>query len=48
MMVKVKNICDDKESGEFDFKVFLSKRPEVYPSWDESDDEEGPSDVFSA
>ena len=38
MMVKVKNICDDKESGEFDFKVFLSKRPEVYPSWDESDD----------
>ena len=25
MMVKVKDICDDKESGEFQFKVFLSK-----------------------
>ena len=25
MMVKVKDICDDKESSEFEFKVFLSK-----------------------
>ena len=35
MMVKIKNIHDDSESGEFDFKVFLTKRPEVYPNWDE-------------
>ena len=42
MMVKLKNIRDDKESGEFEFKVFLTKRPEVYPNWDdpESDEEE--------
>ena len=33
MMVKLKNIRDDRDSGEFDFKVFLTKRPEVYPSW---------------
>ena len=48
MMVKLKNICDDKKSGEFEFKVFLTKRPEVYPNWDdpESDEEEVPSDVF--
>ena len=25
MMVKLKNIRDDRESGEFDFKVFLTK-----------------------
>ena len=31
MMVKLKNIRNDKESGEFEFKVFLTKRPEVYP-----------------
>ena len=37
-----------RESGEFEFKVFLTKRPEVYPNWDEpeSDEEEVPSDVF--
>ena len=48
MIVKLKNIRDDKESGEFEFKVFLTKRPEVYPNWDdpESDEEEVPSDVF--
>ena len=48
MMVKLKNIRDDKESGEFEFKVFLTKRPEVFPNWDdpESDEEEVPSDVF--
>ena len=48
MVVKFKNIHDDKESGEFEFKVFLTKRPEVYPNWDdpESDEEEVPSDVF--
>ena len=46
MMVKLKNIRDNRESGEF--KVFLTKRPEVYPNWDEpeSDEEEVPSDVF--
>ena len=50
MMVKIKNIHDDRESGEFDFKVFLTKRPEVYPNWDEpeSDEEELPADVFFA
>ena len=32
-MVKLKNIRDDKESGEFEFKVFLTKRPEVYPNF---------------
>ena len=33
---------------QFEFKVFLTKRPEVYPKWDdpESDEEEVPSDVF--
>ena len=48
MMVKLKNSRDDKESREFEFKVFLTKRPEVYPNWDdpESDEEEVPSDVF--
>ena len=48
MMVKLKNIRDDKESREFEFKVFLTKRPEVYPNWDdpESDEEEVQSDVF--
>ena len=46
MMVKLKNIHDDRETGEFEFKVFLTERPEVYPSWDESDDEEVSSDVF--
>ena len=30
MMVKLKNIRDNRESGEFEFKVFLTKRPEVY------------------
>ena len=33
MMVKLKNIRDNRESGEFEFKVFLTKRPEVYPNW---------------
>ena len=46
MMVKLKNIHDDRETGEFEFKVFLTERPEVYPSWDESDDEEVPVPVF--
>ena len=51
MMVKLKNIRDDRDSGEFDFKVFLTKRPEVYPSWnldDPESDEEGapPADVY--
>ena len=44
MMVKLKNIVDDRDAGVFDFKVFLCKRPEVYPTWNldgpESDDEE--------
>ena len=26
MMVKLKNIRDDRDSGEFDFKVFLTKK----------------------
>ena len=48
MMLKLKNICDERTNGKFEFKVFLTKRPEVYPSWDdqESDDEEVPADVF--
>ena len=50
MMVKLKNIVDDRDAGLFDFKVFLSKRPEVYPTWNldgpESDDEEAPADPF--
>ena len=50
MMVKLKNICDDRESGEFAFRVFLCKRPEVYPSWNfddpVSDDEEAPQNPF--
>ena len=37
MMVKLKNICDDRESGDFVFRVFLSKRPEVSPSWNFDD-----------
>ena len=45
---QTKKNCDDKESGEFEFKVFLTKRPEVYPNWDdpESDEEGVQSDVF--
>ena len=48
MMVKLKSIRDDKERGEFEFKVFLTKRPDIYPYWDDpgSDEEEVPSDVF--
>ena len=49
-MVKLKNIVDDRDAGLFEFKVFLSKRPEVYPTWNldgpESDDEEAPADPF--
>ena len=47
-MVKLKNILDDKKSREFEFKVFLTKRPDIYPYWDDpgSDEEEVPSDVF--
>ena len=30
MMVKLKNIHDDRETKEFEFKVFLTERPEVY------------------
>ena len=47
MMVKLRNISDDRENGEFSFQVFLTKRPEVYPTWGgESDEEEAPPDVF--
>ena len=48
MMLKLKNIRDERANGMFEFKVFLTKKPEVYPSWDdqESDDEEVPADVF--
>ena len=50
MMVKLKNIRDDRESREFAFRVFLCKRPEVYPSWNfddpVSDDEEAPQNPF--
>ena len=50
MMVKLKNIIDDRDAGVFDFRVFLSKRPEVYPTWNldgpESDDEEAPENPF--
>ena len=50
MMVKLKQIVDDRETGVFDFRVFLSKRPEIYPSWNlddpVSDDEEAPENTF--
>ena len=48
MMVKLKNIRDEKASGEFEFKVFWTNRPEIYPNWNdpECDEEEVPSDVF--
>ena len=50
MMVKLKNIRDDRESKEFAFRVFLCKRPEIYPSWNlddpESDEEEAPQNPF--
>ena len=50
MMVKLKQIVDDGETGVFDFRVFLSKRPEIYPSWNlddpVSDDEEAPENTF--
>ena len=48
MMLKLKNIRDERANGKFEFKVFLRERPEVYPSWDdqESDDEEVPADVL--
>ena len=50
MMVKLKNIRDDRESKEFAFRVFLCKRPEIYPSWNlddpESDQEEAPQNPF--
>ena len=47
MMVKLRNISDDRENGEFNFKVFLCKRPEVYPTWNgESDEEEAPPEVY--
>ena len=45
MMLKLKNIRDGRANGKFEFKVFLTKRPEVYPS-QESDDEEVPADVL--
>ena len=32
MMLKLKNICDERANGSFEFKVFLTKRPDVYPS----------------
>ena len=32
MMLKLKNIRDERANGKFEFKVFLRERPEVYPS----------------
>ena len=32
MTVTLKQIVDDRETGVFDFRAFLSKRPEIYPS----------------
>ena len=50
MMVKLRNICDDREGGKFVFKVYLCKRPEIYPSWNledpVSDDEKAPANPF--
>ena len=49
-MVKLKKIRDNRESKEFAFRVFLCKRPEIYPSWNldvpESDEEEAPQNPF--
>ena len=50
MMAKLRNILDDRKSKEFAFRVFLCKRPEIYPSWNldvpESDEEEAPQNPF--
>ena len=37
MMVQLKEQKEDKEEG---FKVFLTKRPNVWPKWDEESDDE--------
>ena len=50
MMLKLKSMTENREEGHFNFRVFLSKRPEVWPRWNfmdpVSDDDEAPSDVF--
>ena len=49
LMVKLVGMMEDRENGKFYFKVFLSKRPEVWPTCelDEmSDDEKAPPDVL--
>lgn len=52
MMVKLKSMTENREKGLFDFRVFLTKRPEVWPRWSlmdpVSDDDEAPSDIFYA
>ena len=49
LMVKIVGMMEDWVNGKFNFKVFLSKRPEVWPSCelDEvSDDEKAPPNVL--
>ena len=46
LMVKLKSMTENKEEGNFNFKVFLNKRPDVWPRWEimheVSEDDEAP------
>ena len=50
LMVKLKSMTENKEEGIFNFKVFLTKRPDVWPRWEfmheVSEDDEAPPDVL--
>ena len=48
LMVQLKSMTEEK--GNFNFKLYLTKRPDVWPRWDldeaSEDDEEVPADVI--
>ena len=33
VMIKLKNIEEEREKGKFNFSVFVIKRPDLYPNW---------------
>ena len=36
VMIKLDNIEEDRGSGKFKFSVFVIKRPDLYPNWNEA------------
>ena len=50
LMVKLRSMKENKEDGYYNFKVFLTKRPDVWPRWEfmheVSEDAGAPPEVF--